>query len=312
MVFSSIDVVVTDGVLLPWNDFETADQSKITAEARQLAENVASVAAVAESYGGSYYYVGVPCQYVFYEDAYPPYLNSRREYTEASIAAVTTALDNAGINFIDMGLTFKSLGWADYLTSAIDNHFSIYGAYLTYLAIMEQINEDTGLDLTIMGDGDGEITELPNQYLGSRTRKLFNLWQNGETLSILTPTVSVPFTRTDNGVQAEPTVYSMPSSQWDTVLYWLYMGGDVASTVIDTGREELPSILIYGDSFTNAVECIMYYGFNTMYSLDMRHYKGMSLGGFINEYQPDIVVCIRDYQAIISTDYNGKNADWVQ
>jgi len=28
--------------------------------------------------------------------------------------------------------------------------------------------------------------------------------------------------------------------------------GDVTHTVLDTGREELPSILIYGDRFTNS------------------------------------------------------------
>jgi len=187
----------------------------------------------------------------------------------------------------------------------VDNHFSIYGAYLAYLEIMNAVNADTDLDVTTLRDGDFEFTELPNPYLGSRQRKLFNLWRNGETLSIVSPAVDVPFTRTDNGTESTPSVYDFPGNTWDTVPYSLYMGGDMPSTVIDTEREELPSILVYGDSFTNAVECILWYGFDKMYSLDMRYYTDSTLGEFISEHKPDIVVCIRDYEALISTDYNG-------
>ena len=105
-------------------------------------------------------------------------------------------------------------------------------------------------------------------------------------------------------------VYFAPANPWEDVTYFLYMGGDSPHTVIDTEREDLPSILIYGDSFTNAVECIMYCSFDEMHSLDMRYYTDMSLGDYIKKYQPDIVVCIRDYESIISTDSNGQNAGW--
>lgn len=48
-------------------------------------------------------------------------------------------------------------------------------------------------------------------------------------------------------------------------------------TTIDTGRRELPSILIYGDSFTNAVESIAWYSFDRMESADFRYYKDKTL-----------------------------------
>ena len=65
------------------------------------------------------------------------------------------------------------------------------------------------------------------------------------------------------------------------MLYSLYMGGDVGETVIETGRPDLPSILIYGDSFTNPVECLAYYSFDEMRSIDLRHYKDMTLADYI-------------------------------
>ena len=70
------------------------------------------------------------------------------------------------------------------------------------------------------------------------------------------------------------------------MLYTAYMGGDIGETVIDTGRDELPNILIYGDSFTNPLECLMYYSFNEMHSIDLRYYKDMTLEDYIRLYQP--------------------------
>lgn len=105
------------------------------------------------------------------------------------------------------------------------------------------------------------------------------------------------------GALAEPNPYDFSIPHY--VTYSLYMGGDYANTVIDTGREELPSILIYGDSFTNAVECIAYLSFDEMHSLDLRYYKEMSLDEYIQTVQPDIVVCIRDYEELLIRTQNG-------
>ena len=84
------------------------------------------------------------------------------------------------------------------------------------------------------------------------------------------------------------------------------MGGDIPETVIETNRPELPSILIYGDSFTNAVEALAYYSFDEMRSVDLRYYDQMSISQYIQEYKPDIVVCIRDYESLLAVDGNGN------
>ena len=100
-------------------------------------------------------------------------------------------------------------------------------------------------------------------------------------------------------------MYAMPGNEWQDVTYNLYMGGDIAETVIDTNREDLPSILIYGDSFTNALECITYLSFDKMYSLDLRHYQDMTIEEYIAMTQPDVVVCIRDYESLLEIAFNG-------
>lgn len=302
------DVVVTEECLLPEIPEWMQGTYSIEADTALITENLLSLSKLTERYGGHYYYVAVPCQYAFFNDQYPWYMNNREDYTAESLACLSASLEQAGVNFIDIGEVFAREGWPAHLASAIDNHSSIFGAYLTYLEIMQTLNADTGLNLDILREGDYEITELPNPYLGSRTRKLLDLWPNKERLGILTPNNPIHFTRKNNGTEVAATVYRIPKNETEDVLYNLYMGGDIALTEIDTDREDLPTILVYGDSFTNAVECMLYYGFNKMYSIDMRHYKASSLGEFISTYQPDIVVCIRDYQALLTPTDNGCGA----
>ena len=109
----------------------------------------------------------------------------------------------------------------------------------------------------------------------------------------------------DNGAAAEATVYALPGSDAEPLTYGLYMGGDIAETVIRTDRPELPNALIFGDSFTNPVECLAYYSFNELRSVDLRHYTVQSLSDYIAAYQPDVVLCVRDYQSLLLREFNG-------
>lgn len=299
-------VVPADGMLLGWNPYETPDPAVITAQAEHMAEELARLRDVVEGYGGHFCYAAVPGQYAYYPESYPDFLNNREAYTALEVPALTQAMAKRGINLLDMGAVLDAAGNPIEYYSMADYHYQFGGAYLTYRVILEEINRNMGLDLTIL-DGDSlTIETLPNPYLGSRGRKLFGLEDCGEHLTIGLPKDPVPFTRADNGRETAPVVYALPATGAEEVLYSLYMGGDVGETVIRTDRPELPSILIYGDSFTNPVECLAYYSFDEMRSLDLRHYREMSLADYIRLYQPDIVVGIRDYEVLLSTDYNGR------
>ena len=112
-------------------------------------------------------------------------------------------------------------------------------------------------------------------------------------------------------------VYALPATEDEALTYGLYMGGDIAETCIRTDRSSLPTALIFGDSFTNPVECLAYYSFTNaveslayysfdeMRSVDLRHYKTQSISDYIAAYQPDVVICIRDYEALLSRSDNG-------
>ena len=303
------EVVVKDDVLLPYNEFETVDREYLLEHAEMLADNVSSVRDAAEACGGQYLFVVVPCQYVSFREEYPAFLNDRSAYTQAAHEAMKAEFGARGIRMADLGPALLSPETRDRAASRVDNHYTMYGAYLTYRAIMAAINETRETPLPVLEEEEFSIQELPNQYMGSRTRKLFGLTDVQERPDILVPGDPVEFRRYDHGEEVEPEVYAMPETASEPVDYGIYMGGDIAETWIRTDREELPSILIYGDSFTNPVECIIYQGFNEMRSLDMRYYTGMTLGEYIRAYRPDYVICIRDYEQLTNPTFNGCGAD---
>lgn len=299
------DVVVTKERLLPYLPPEQVDPQAIQAQAQAMADNLSRIRDTVEGYGGYYCYAAAPCQYAYFESDYPWYLNDRAERTRLSLEALSAALKGRGVDFLDLGAQFQAMGSPEDFGSRVDNHYSIQGAFAAYQLLLEHVNARTGLEIPILREEDVSFQALPNDYLGSRERKLLALVRREESLSILTPVQPVPFTRMDNGAQSEAAVYSLPADPWEAVTYSLYMGGDIPETVIDTDRAELPTVLIYGDSFTNAMECVLYLSCDKMYSLDLRHYRDMSLEDYIRAVQPDLVLCVRDYEALLTLEYNG-------
>ena len=299
------DVVITENTLLPFNPYEIVSGDTINQYADTVSENLKAHTELVESYQGSFYYVAVPCQYVCKSDSYPWYLNNRSEYTSASRDALFPKLDAASVDYIDMLAYYENAGRPESYTSNIDNHYSILGGYATYLEIINRINADGKYSLDPLEEGEFSYQKVEKRYLGSRTRKLFDMWDISEPLGIIIPHKEVPFTRYNYGSEVTPRVYAIPEKTERYSTYGVYMGGDISETVIKTNRPELPSVLVYGDSFTNAVESLLWYNFDTMYSLDYRYYDEMDLHSYIEKYQPDIVICIRDYEAMLAPWGNG-------
>ena len=302
------NVVVQEDCLLPFLKFEDEpDPDVIETKAETVTKNLSSHRDRAEAYGGHFCYVAVPCQYVCREDSYPDFLENRASYTDASSKSFFGKLDEAGVEYIDMYESYLALSdeEKDQFISSKDNHFSIFGAYDTYLKMVEKINSDWDGDVPVLGEGDFEVEKIENRYLGSRGRMLFDLWNNDESLYIIKPKEDIPFVRYNGEKEGTATVYSIPKDPNAFATYSVYMGGDFPRTTIDTGRRELPSILIYGDSFTNAVESIAWYSFDRMESADLRYYKDKTIDELIDELQPDYVFCIRDYEQLIESSSNG-------
>lgn len=286
------DMVVTESVLLPKLSYSEYTEEAYRWTVTDFAEDFGNLNAYIESLGGQFTYVGFPEQRVYFEDLYPDYMNNHSAEAEAADSVFAQALAEKGVDFLDMRQVYEADGNPAEYYSIVDHHYNYYGAYAAYRAILDKLTAD-GWDLPVLTEEDAEFVELPNPYIGSRNRKLYNLWENQDKAIILSGT-PVPFTRYDNGQLSEKPLYVLPTADYMPTTYNLYMGGDFAETILETNRPELPDVLIFGDSFTNALETLLYTAFDETHILDLRHYKEQSLKDYITDYRPDIVLCIQN------------------
>ncbi len=315
------DIVVNNNekdLLLPFLSPEAIDEKKIGEKADTLTRNLGRLADLTESYGGTYCYVAVPCQYAYDSDKYPFYVNDRSEYTAVSLRILEKALSQRDVHFLDLGKVFQDAGNREEYYSGVDNHFSMEGAYVAYDAILRELNRlafsasDNAEapdypQLRILRKDEFVFSEIDAYYMGSRTRKLFNYVKNDEKLEVAEPVEPIPFERYDFGHTEPdwPRVYAYPQEGEAATYSNLYMSGDYSITRIETDRPELPTVLIYGDSFTNPVECLLYLSCDTMYSVDLRYYDDTTLSEIIRTEKPDYVFCLRDYESMLDASRNG-------
>lgn len=294
-------IVWEGGVLLPYQEYAQTDDS---AQANAIGERYGKLNRHIQSLGGAFYTVGLPEQRVYFEDQFPPFLNSRAQEAATEDAAFAEALRANGVHFLDMRTVYGALGQPAAFYSAVDHHFRYPGAYAAYRATLDMLAAD-GWDLPVLTEEMLDFKSLPNPYLGSRNRKLYNLWPNTEQAVIGVQKEPVPFTRWDNGELSERPLFVLPESDTQPTTYNLYMGGDFGETVLKTERPELPDALIVGDSFTNALETLLYASFDETHCLDLRHYTEKSLRDYISDYKPDLVLMIQNDTFYYTTTGNG-------
>lgn len=298
-------VAVGEDALLSFHEFYHWDVGYLAQSAQAMAQKLSAVQTAAQAYGGRLFYLGVPHQYSYFAQKYPSYMNDRQWLLSETRAQFSAALAEQGIPFVDMVEVYDDLGRPDEFYSASDHHYTYQGMLAAYQALLERVNAETGLDLRILTGDELALETLPNPFLGSQNRKLYGRWPTQERLTVAQLKDPIPFTRTDNGQAAAPSLYALPEDDSQVSTYSVYMGGDVAETVIETNRPELPKCLIWGDSFTNPLETLLWASFDETRSLDLRYDTQSSLTDYIAQYQPDVIICLRDDTAWLDITGNG-------
>jgi len=293
------DVITDANVLLGFHNYGTWNTSYLPESARTMTASLQSWADAAEKGGGQLYYAGLPEQFAFYAGEYPDYMENRLWLYEDTESAMKTALAGADIPYLSFYERFRHAGTPANAYFRSDHHYTVHGALFVCRDLLQAINEEQDLDLYIPAEEDLTFTALPNPFLGSRSRKLFGLDGTKDTLTVAEYAKSIPFSRADNGKPVDPNLLALPAGETETATYNVFMGGDIGETVIDTGRDELPSVLLIGESYTNALETLLYASFDEMRSIDPRHYEG-SIAAYIEDYAPEVVIVLRDNTAYFS------------
>lgn len=286
------DVYESDaGVLLDHIHYDHYDPEAVAWRMEQQLGELTDLDALVSSYGGEFLFCGVSEQRRDRYDQYPDYLQPGTDTIDNTERLLYEGFQKNGITAINMYEVFAEHGGQDAYYSKLDHHYTFDGARLTYETIMDTINAGREAPLTVLRESDLVFHEEPGPFYGSYNRKIFNLQKTQEKLVWAEPAAPIPFTRTDNGKPVEPTVFTPREGN---ASYGSYMDGDIGETILDTGREELPTVLIFGDSFTNPVETLLYYSFDEMRALDLRYYDEMTLFEYIEQHRPDYVIALRD------------------
>ncbi|MBR1390214.1 MAG: hypothetical protein IJ567_01970 [Lachnospiraceae bacterium] len=255
----------------------------------QQVEAMVKLQHAADGYGGRVIYMNVPHHNEFFFDKYPPFYENAKESDDAKRASIIQKTKDAGIDVIETYdlLTSKKNEYVYFFT---DHHWTQKGACYAYRCLLEHINRDEKYPPMELPDWD-ELprAENPAPMAGSYLLK----WGDSgsiaaDYLEYVLPDDMPSFNRFDNGMLSEAPVINKDKNS-----YSAFMDGDMGNTVIETSREQLPSVLYVGLSYTNVLEVLSIYNFNRVESIDPRYWDGV-ICDYISESQPDFIVVLRD------------------
>jgi hypothetical protein len=287
-------VIGKDGFLLPFFAYDgkyeninsEKNLNKMAEQLRLLQDNITQ-------YGGNFYFVGVPSQASYHRTEYPIHLRNYIDLMDRTEKLMFDNLDQLGVSYINMNKVFKKEPTGEYYYKT-DHHYNFEGAYTTYFEIIKSIGEKTEYNIQPpLEKAEMDIVTLPNPFGGSRNRQIYYMSATQEQIKIAYPKDKVSYEKYTNG-KADDKLYYLKENKTEMINYTVYMGGDWAETVIKTNNNNLPNVLVFGDSFTNAIEPLLYTHFNETRVLDLRYYNKMSLYEYIDKYKPDVVLMVRD------------------
>ncbi len=295
-------MLITPNSIIPWNNPKNITRAELAWASDRMGERLSTLQKACEEVGGKLMYVGIPEQHSMLREDYPEGYEDDGEYLDMIEEEFFRELDERGIMYIDMMPIFKTENYRSYY-SPYDHHYTLDGAIRTYQEIKKKL-EGLGLAQGMLNVEDFTRITLENPFMGSRARSVKSAYYLTSTISRLEPKVPVEFERYQSGVKYNWIDFK-PAKTTTEIGYYLYMGGDNAETLVKTNRPELPDIMIIGDSFTNPLESMLYTGFDSMLSVDLRHNE-KSVYDYIKEFEPDIVLVIRDDTCYLSFDGNGN------
>lgn len=301
-------VIGDEGYLFPFYTFNGTNedsQTDLKKNVSKMGEEISVLNRKIRNYGGEFYFVGIPEQSSFHRDKYPYYFNNYNDYYNNLEKLTLERFRKNGIRYVDMGEIFRNSKDKDFYFKT-DHHYNFKGAYSTYYEIIKKINKSSKFNImSPLEISELEISTIPNYFAGTRNRALYYLYPEKEKAQIAYPKDKIFYEKYTNG-EKDQKFYYISNNKEDMTSYNVYMGGDNAETVIKTNRRGLPNVLIFGDSFTNAIEPLLYYHFNETRILDLRHYNEMNLYDYIDKYKPDIVLMVRDDLNYANLEGNGN------
>lgn len=280
--------------LLAYYAYSHEDEVVLENKQKKIEKNyriIEALDAAMKARGGHLVFVQMPAKRIVHWEDYPAFYQNYRETSPREFAIFQQAMEERGIPCIDLRDAFFESEEDCYFKT--DHHINSAGAQVAYDVILDALESFDGRISRYSFDWD--TVNKPLQ--GSYNRKLAGVIPNEDRIRVATPEGGyMPYTRydtdRDTGKLSQSGAPLVDISD-DSLRYNAYMGRDHGQTVIETGREDLPNLLMTGDSYTNILEPLLFCSFNETSYLDTRYYPGEeSLLEYIEEHDIDVFVML--------------------
>lgn len=280
-------VVGKEGYLLPFNKTVNTkfEQSNIN---KRVSENLISLNKInnfLSEQGKEFIFIGVPHQSTVYSDKYPSGFYNKKDINDYKERML---FDNMSedIDSINMNKIFSGLEDKSDLYFKTDHHWQINGAFYAYERIIDIISKKNSQVMEAKSREDFNVIKRTGNFNGYFGRQLSFVYPTDDAIEIYQPKESFP--------KYEKYVDGKLNNRLllDGNFYEVYMEGNQPEIVIETNRDNLPDVLIVGDSYTNVLEYLLFQHFNTTRILDYRYYDKMNIYDYVDKYNPDIVLFI--------------------
>lgn len=239
---------------------------------------LSSIDALAKNNSIPVYFALVPSAAEIYSDMLPtgaPNYSQLAliEYAYSSVSAANVDMHSALAAHRNENIFYRT-----------DHHWTTLGAYYGYTAIAEAMGFEP-VDITSYAE---EV--VSTEFLGTTFSASGFAWVKPESISRYVPQGDMVITNYPSGSPVEGTMYD------DSFLaakdkYSYFYGGNTPLLKIETGKKDLPSLLIVRDSYMDSLSPYLTEHFSTIHIVDLR-YNNASLKSYIAQNNIDnILVC---------------------
>lgn len=173
----------------------------------------------------------------------------------------------------------------EYIFYRTDHHWTSRGAYYAYTALMDAMGMVPNPEESFC------IKTVSDEFFGTSFSSSGFSWVAPDSIETWAePGDGLKITNYPEGSPVEGTLYDT-SKLAVKDKYSMFLGGNSPLQQIDTGKENLPRLLIVRDSYTDSLAPFLLDHFSRIDLLDLRYYKA-SLSEYISSEKIDaVLVC---------------------
>jgi hypothetical protein len=203
------------------------------------------------------------------------------------MSALVSALNERGVDVLDLRDSFEALGDYSDLFYRTDHHWNIEGGFFAFQTIAETLRTDYGLALDKSFEDAAQYNwdTLENFFLGSQGKRVGTLFAGTDDFTVMTPKFETSFTfsipsreETREGTMEETILFPERIAQKDYYNanpYIYYAGGDYDYvTITNHLNPDGIKLLVVRDSMTCALTPFLALDCSELTLIDTRYYTG--------------------------------------